>query len=124
MTEYAYKCVAAPRRARKSREHRTPADSLVAAMEQAIAAEAATGWDYLRTDLVPMEAKTGWFSSVVETHQGVMVFRRAVGRPSREDVAEPVPAHARAEPRIGRPRPEPAAEPDPNVPQLGAARIE
>jgi hypothetical protein len=124
MTEYAYKCVAAPRKARKTREHRTPAAALVAAMEEAIATEAASGWEYLRTDLVPMEAKSGWFSTVVETHQGVMVFRRAVGGPARAASGEAPheEAHRRAEPRIGRPRPEAADDPD--IPSLGAARIE
>ena len=122
MTEFAYKCVAAPRRARKSREHRTPTACLVASMEEAIAAEAAAGWEYLRTDLIPMEAKSGWFSPMTETHQGVMIFRRAVGGPSPDEAREERPGGERAEPRLGRPRPD--QTPEGEVPQLGAARIE
>ena len=121
MDGYTYKCVAAPRRAKKSRDHRTPADALVAAFEAAIAEQAAAGWEYLRTDLVPMEAKSGWMGPVSETHQGVMVFRRRVAAAARLDSDDDRPARPRAEPVLGRPRAEPAA---PEVPKLGAARIE
>lgn len=126
MTDYVYKCVAAPRRAKKTRDHRSPADALVAAFEAAIAEQAAAGWEYLRTDLVPMEAKAGWMGPTTETHQGVMVFRRAVAASPRADAAE---ARSRAEPVIGRPRPDPRLDapsggPAPEVPRLGAARIE
>jgi hypothetical protein len=120
MTEYHYKCVAAPRRAKKSREHRSPSDALVAAFEAAIAVEAAAGWEYLRTDLVPMEAKSGWFSPLTETHQGVMIFRRPAEGSTRIETLEDRPARPRAEPRLGRP----AVPDEPEVPRLGAARIE
>jgi hypothetical protein len=45
-------------------------------MEAAIAAEAAQGWEYLRTDLLPMEARAGLFGPTAESHQGMMIFRR------------------------------------------------
>jgi hypothetical protein len=120
MTEYHYKCVAAPRRARKNREHRTPSEALVAAFEAAIAVEAAAGWEYLRTDLVPMEAKSGWFSSWIETHQGVMIFRRPADATTRIETLDDRPSRPRAEPRLGRP----TNTEEPEIPRLGAARIE
>lgn len=121
MGDYTYKCVAAPRRAKKSREHRSPAEALAAAVEAAIAEQAAAGWDYLRTDLVPMETKSGWMGPVTETHQGVMVFRRRTAPAPRTEPDDDRPVRARAEPVLGRPRTEPAAA---EVPKLGAARIE
>lgn len=122
MTDYTYRCLPAPRRAKKTREHRSPADAFVAAMEAAIAEQAAQGWEYLRCDLVPMETKNGWFSAATEIHQGVLVFRRpaAAASPRFEAPAEPRGA-ARPEPVLGRGRPEPVA---PEVPRLGAARLE
>ena len=130
MTDYVYKCVAAPRRAKKTREHRAPADALVAAFEAAIAEQAAAGWEYLRTDLVPMEAKAGWMGPTTETHQGVMVFRKPVGGSARPETGEawtrpePMLGRPRAETRPERPAPASSAAPAPEVPRLGAARIE
>jgi hypothetical protein len=106
---YAYKCVAAPRRAKKGKTHRTPADALAAAFEAVLSDHAAEGWEYLRTDLAPMEARRGLFGGVVETHQAVMIFRRALA-PAAEPAPDfDAPARTRAEAAI---------------PQLGAARID
>lgn len=107
MALWRYKCVAAPRRPKLTREHRVPADALAAAMQAAIEAETAAGWEYLRTDLVPMEAKTGWFGPVAETHQAVLVFRR--------------PGVAVAEPDWDSPR-NPGADRGAEFPRLGGAR--
>jgi len=110
MTSYRYKCVAAPRRAKKTRAHKTPAEALAAAFEAAIAQEAAQGWEYLRTDLAPMEARAGWLGGLTETHQGVMVFRRPA---TAQDFREP-----QAAPRgLG-------LDDAPEIPRLGAARID
>jgi hypothetical protein len=99
MAQWRYKCVAAPRKARRSRTHRDPADALLAAIDAAIAVEAAQGWEYLRTDLVPMEAKAGLFSAATETHLGVMVFRKPADGGDGE--ADPAP---RQGPRLGAAR--------------------
>ncbi len=123
MTAYRYKCVAAPRRAKKTREHKTPADALAAAFEAAIAVEVAQGWEYLRTDLAPMEARSGLFGRVEESHQGVMVFRRPAGAA----IAQDWPQHD----RMRRDSAESEAAPRraslddaPEIPRLGAARID
>ncbi len=118
MTAYRYKCVAAPRRAKKTREHKTPADALAAAFEAAIAVEVAQGWEYLRTDLAPMEARSGLFGRVEESHQGVMVFRRPAGAA----IARDWPQHDSAESRAAIPRA--SLDDAPEIPRLGAARID
>jgi hypothetical protein len=107
---YAYKCIAAPRRAKKGKGHRTPADALAAAFEAVLSEHAAAGWEYVRTDLAPMEARRGLFGGVTETHQAVMIFRRrlaAAADPVLDLGAEGTPV-----------------EPEIAVPQLGAARID
>jgi len=76
MTEYLYKCVAAPRRPKRRKGDRSPAEALAGAMEAIMAEQAAAGWEYLRCDTVPVEARAGLFSAMAETHQSVMVFRR------------------------------------------------
>jgi hypothetical protein len=100
MNSQDYKCVPVPRRPKRTRGHKTPADAMAQAMQEILNAEAAQGWEYLRTDLVPMEHRAGLLlSSVQESHQAIMVFRRAAA-PAR------------------------AAEPALDIPRLGAARID
>ena len=112
---YAYKCVPAPRRAKKGKGQRSPAEALAAAFEAVMAEHAAAGWEYVRTDLAPMEARRGLFGGVTETHQAVMVFRRVLAastEPLRDMPLEP----KKLEPK--------KIEPDAPIPQLGAARID
>lgn len=73
---YEYRCVGAPERGKKRRGRMSRSDCVAQAMAELIAAEAADGWEYLRTDLVPVEEKPGWFGRAQEVHRGVMVFRR------------------------------------------------
>ena len=117
---YAYKCVAAPRRARRAKGHKTANESFCATFETVLSEHAAAGWEYLRTDLVPVEMRKGLFGGLQEVHQGVMVFRRALGPGDEveiEEAAEPAPA------RPSAPAPE-RSEPEVDVPRLGAARID
>lgn len=121
MTVWSYKCVAAPRKARRGKGFSSATEAFVAAFETTIAEQAAQGWEYLRTDLVPMEAKHGFFSQTTETHQGVMVFRRAGGaEPAPARRGEPAPARPEAAPPPLRPHADEAAD----IPSLGAARLD
>ncbi|SEA29932.1 hypothetical protein [Rubrimonas cliftonensis] len=117
MSEWIYACAPAPRRPKRQRGHKTPCDALAAAMEAAITERAALGWEYVRTDLVPMESRASLFGGLVETHQGVMVFRkRAAAAPAARLPAAP----AAPGPRESGPL-DPVA---PEIPRLGAARAE
>lgn len=107
---YAYKCVAAPRRAKRAKGQKSPAEALAASFEAVMAEQAAAGWEYLRTDLAPMEARQGWFGRLAETHQAVMVFRRALG--------------AGARPATAQDEAEESDAPPPKIPELGAARLD
>lgn len=112
---WIYRCVAAPRRVRKGWKG-SAADAFAAAFEAVLAEQAAAGWEYLRTDLAPMEAKAGLFGRPVETQQAVMVFRRPA--PGAEVDERAVMAATMA--RLSTP----PSRREPEIPRLGAARIE
>jgi hypothetical protein len=46
------------------------------AMQEIIDTEAVDGWEYLRTDLVPVEEKASFFSRTQEVQRAVLIFRR------------------------------------------------
>ncbi len=73
---FEYKCVGAPERPKRQRGVRGRSDRVALAMQEIIGAEAVDGWEYQRTDLVPVEEKRGIFSRAHEVHRAVLVFRR------------------------------------------------
>jgi hypothetical protein len=101
---WLYRCVPAPRRAKKGKGHKSAVEALAAAMEAAISAEAAQGWEYLRTDILPMEAKAGLFSATAESHQAMLVFRRPA--PPEASAVDAAPRDRRVVegPRLGAAR--------------------
>lgn len=74
--DYEYKCVGAPERPRRSRRAKTPSDRVARAMEKIIQEEAVNGWEYMRTDLVPVIEKSSILGRTQEVHRAVLVFRR------------------------------------------------
>ena len=107
--DYEYKCVAAPEKARRRRGAKTRTARVAGAMEDILKAEAVDGWEYQRTDLIPVEEKSGMFSRAHEVHRAVMVFRRAL----QASVSQPVQA-----PLAVQPQPAPAVQivPEPAAP--------
>lgn len=93
---YEYKCVGAPEKGKRGKRVRTRSDRVATAMQEIIADEAVDGWEYLRTDLVPVEEKSGIFSRVQEVHRAVLVFRRMLPQQSRRLFEAPAgaPYHA------------------------------
>ncbi|MEM7685364.1 MAG: hypothetical protein ACFB03_09770 [Paracoccaceae bacterium] len=96
---YEYKCVGAPEKAKRRRGAKTRTDRVAAAMQDIIAQEAVGGWEYLRTDLVPVEEKSGLFGRVHEVHRAVLIFRRGEpagshARAVQSDIVSPAPAMA------------------------------
>ncbi len=78
---YEYKTVGAPEKGKRKKGARSKSDKVAAAFEEILGAEAVDGWEYMRTDLVPVIERSGIFSRPQETHRAVMVFRRALERP-------------------------------------------
>ena len=110
---YEYKCVGAPERTKRKRGAKTRSDRVAAAMQEIIAAQSTDGWEYQRTDLVPMEEKSGLFSRSHEVHRAVLVFRRPLSGATA--VAAPVVTTPAAEP-VAAPVAAPVPEPAPPTP--------
>ncbi|MEM7213125.1 MAG: hypothetical protein AAF479_14755 [Pseudomonadota bacterium] len=119
--EYDYKCVAAPEKARRRRGARTRTDRVALAMEDILKAEATGGWEYQRTDLIPVEEKSGWFGRAHEVHRAVLVFRKpkksarphVIETAPRSEPAPVQPVETKPQPVEAAPRIEPAPAPEP-----------
>lgn len=72
----AYKVIPAPDRPLKGKAHKNPQDGFAAAVEQAINAQAAKGWQYLRTDTLPCQVRQG-LTGKTTVFRSVLVFERA-----------------------------------------------
>lgn len=129
MTGYNYKTIAAPRRLKKVKGVKGQDALLAHSVEELIAVEAAQGWEYLRADTFPVEAKGGMFSKPVVTERAVLVFRKPIAVQMAQPVAAqpvqpaPQPAHAPA------PAPQPVVQPAPapqqqNEPGFSIAGVE
>ena len=134
---YEYKIVGAPEKGKRKRGARSASDRVAAAFEDILAREAKDGWEYQRTDLLPIVERPGLFSRRQELHRAVMVFRRKIAEsvqpaPVTAPVAAPAPAPAPAQlrpvreapplrtapaPEAGQPRREPVLNPsrDPDL---------
>ena len=118
---YEYKVVPAPQRAAKVKGLKTSADRFAHTLAERINAEAAGGWQFLRTETLQCETR-GRFGGIKQSTETVMVFAREVGvtrpdasaalaavqepeaavdAPRRRVVAAPVAAPAAA-PRVNR----------------------
>src|SRR5690625_3233101 len=85
---YEYKCVGAPEEPRRQRGVRAWSDRVALAMQEAITAEAVDGWEYMRTDILPVEEKDGFFSRVRRIQRAVLIFRREIGEAPRSRATE------------------------------------
>ncbi|MEM6490233.1 MAG: hypothetical protein AAF677_18525 [Pseudomonadota bacterium] len=98
---YEYKVIAAPEARRKRRGAGGPGDRIAASMADTLTAEANDGWEYLRTDVLPVRERGGWFSRSEEVYRAVLVFRRprGGGRARLRATVQPPPR-----PRLRTPR--------------------
>jgi hypothetical protein len=112
---FEYKTVGAPEKGKRQRGARSQSDRVAAAFDEVLQDEAVEGWEYLRTDLLPVTERSGWFSRGHEVHRAVMVFRRSLGP---APVEQAMPAAERSEvlrrqsPVKAAPEPEVSASPD------------
>ncbi len=74
--EYEYKTVGGPERGKQKRGAKNTIERVAAAMQDIIRREAAGGWEYVRTDLVPVEERPNLLSPKRTVHCPVVVFRR------------------------------------------------
>ena len=89
---YEYKVVPAPTRGKKARGLKSPAERFANALSAVMNEQAAEGWDYLRTDTLPSEERSG-LAGRTTVFQNMLVFRRAAE-------TEPKPETEAATPRL------------------------
>ncbi|WP_068112464.1 DUF4177 domain-containing protein [Tropicimonas marinistellae] len=77
MSIFEYKVVPAPVKGRKGKGTKGAQGRFALALETAINELAAEGWEYLRTDTLPSEERSGLTGSTTVFHN-MLVFRRAV----------------------------------------------
>lgn len=77
MTRYEYRAIPAPLHGDKQRGLKTPADRFAHALQGALNALGAEGWEYLRAETLPSEERSGLTGRVTQFHN-LLIFRRAL----------------------------------------------
>ncbi|MCQ0093613.1 DUF4177 domain-containing protein [Roseovarius sp. M141] len=149
MAIYEYKVIPAPTKGQKVQGIKMPEARFAHTIEELLNAQAANGWEYVRTDILPSDERSG-LTGTQTVYRTLLVFRRAKGGgpqdPANEvistaqSVAEAIlpdraparrrepslapaqPAHADPAPKPDTPQPKPdAPEPDtPDAPEPDA----
>jgi len=86
MQRFEYKVVPAPRRGHKGKGLKGAEARFAYAFETVINDAAAEGWEYLRTDTLPAEERSG-IASKQTIYQNMLVFRRQVADAQAPDTA-------------------------------------
>lgn len=87
MTKYEYKVVAAPTRGKKAKGVRTSEARFSLAIEDAMNAMAADGWEYQRAETLPSVERSGFTSSKTVLRH-VLVFRRNIEASAEQPLNE------------------------------------
>ena len=74
---FEYKVVLAPKRPERVKGLKRGEDKFAASLAQMMNKYAADGWEYQRTDTLPVESRSG-LTSKTTTFQNMLVFRRAL----------------------------------------------
>lgn len=75
MQLFEYKVVPAPKKGQRGKGVKGADARFAHALEQLMNEHAATGWEYLRTDTLPAEERSG-IASRTTVYQNMLVFRR------------------------------------------------
>lgn len=76
MQTYEYKAVPAPNRPKRVKGVKTTAGRFAALLTETMNDQAKEGWEYMRSDSLPVEEKPGFLRSRVETYHTILIFRR------------------------------------------------
>lgn len=103
MTNYEYQVIPAPRKGKKARGVKGAEARFALAMQDVLNDAGAEGWDYVRTDTLPSEERSG-LTGRTTVYQNVLVFRRALDTHAEEaDVAAPAVAPVSAQTELHTP---------------------
>jgi hypothetical protein len=81
MTTYEYRVIPAPTKGRKAQGVKGADARFAHTLQEVMNEQAAEGWDYQRSDILPSEERQGLTSSHT-VYRSVLVFRRAVAAPT------------------------------------------
>lgn len=96
MTKFEYKVIAAPRKAAKVRGIKRGEDRFAASLAALMNELGAQGWEYQRTDTLPVESRAGMLGHTTRFHN-MLVFRRVISAPGNEVNVLPEPEASPAE---------------------------
>lgn len=88
MNQFEYTVVAAPTRGEKTREAKTPGSRYALTLASELNRMARDGWEYLRSDVLPSEERSGLTGRSTVYHN-LLVFRRPVAAPVAQNPAPP-----------------------------------
>ena len=77
MSLYEYKVVPAPNKGLKAKGVKTPEGRFANSVQHVLNEQGADGWEYLRSELLPSDERTGLTSSTTNW-RNVLVFRRTI----------------------------------------------
>jgi len=121
MPGFEYKVVAAPRKGVKVKGANTSEERFAHALAGVMNEQAKDGWEYLRTDTLPMEERRG-LTGKTTVYQNMLVFRRErQEQPMAPKVTAIAGPETAAAPRLGAPLREVAAGPAPAIGPATAA---
>ena len=90
MQAYEYKIVPAPRKGHKAKGVKGAEARFALALETVMNDFGAAGWDYMRTDILPVEERQG-LTGRTTTFRHLLVFRRPLSPTGPEDTAAALP---------------------------------
>ena len=90
MSQWEYKVVPTPKRPKKAKGVKGNSDRFAYALAEAINEVAADGWEFVKTETLPMEARPGMFKARTEVFETLMIFRRSTALRS-DDVPDMPP---------------------------------
>ena len=88
MSQYEYKVIPTPRRPKRAKGVKGEPARFANVLTEAINEIAVEGWEFYKTETLPMDAKPGIFAKRTETFQSVMVFRKIIPVSSIEAAAQ------------------------------------
>ncbi len=119
-TAYEYRVIPAPRKARRIRGLKRGEDRFAASVAEILNELGAEGWEYQRSDTLPLEARSG-LTGHTTTFRTMLVFRRVVRVLGDDIEATAGPESAPAPAPDLAPDPDPAPELPPEPPLAAAA---
>ena len=76
MSTFEYKTICAPRKALKIKGVKGTEDRYARTLTDVINTQAENGWEYLRSESLPVDEKSGLIGKTAERYISVLVFRR------------------------------------------------